>query len=159
VWAMSLHGDVTVKGIKSDVDESFSDLLPDLNFAGMASIDARKGRLGLIVDGLVAHLQSKGDTGPLSIKGTADFNFVDFAGYYRIGRINLDSEVGAAGPRLVIDPYLGGRYTYLNVDLNVKSSGPIFGGEHRNFGGDEDWFDPLVGLRATVELTPRWRLT
>jgi hypothetical protein len=159
LWAMSLHGDVTVKGIKGDVDESFSDILPDLNFAGMGSIDARKGRLGLIVDGLISQLESKGDTGPLSIKATADFNFVDFAGYYRIGPINLDSEIGAAGPKLVVDPYLGGRYTYLNMDLNVESSGPIFGGEHRDFSGTHDWFDPLVGLRAIVQLTPQWRLT
>ena len=37
LWALSLRGDVTVKGIESEADMSFSDIWDNLNFAGPAS--------------------------------------------------------------------------------------------------------------------------
>ena len=52
LWGISVDGHVTVKGQKSDVDMSFGDILSDLNFGFFGQGEARKGRLGVIVDAL-----------------------------------------------------------------------------------------------------------
>ena len=46
LWALSVEGDVTLKGRKSDVDVDFGDILDELNFAGMLAFSGRKGHWG-----------------------------------------------------------------------------------------------------------------
>ena len=50
LWALSMKGDVTVKGNKSDVDIPFSDVLDELNIGGMVKFEASKGRFGLFAE-------------------------------------------------------------------------------------------------------------
>ena len=47
VWALSADGNVTVKGIKADVDVPFSDIRDQLNIAAMVEYGGRKGNWGV----------------------------------------------------------------------------------------------------------------
>ncbi len=151
MWALSLDGDVTVKGNKSDVDLSFSDIWDHLNFAAMVELEARKNRLGLFVNPLIAQLEDK--THLLDV--TINLDIVSFGGYYRLGPWALDAKAGDTGPVLVTDIYAGGRYTYLELKLK---------GRHELSGlldakGDEDWIDPIIGVRTIWSLSPKWTIT
>jgi hypothetical protein len=42
MWAISMNGNATVKGLEADVDVSFSDIWDELNFAFMLEYEARK---------------------------------------------------------------------------------------------------------------------
>jgi hypothetical protein len=158
LWAVAIDGDVTVKGQKSDVDMSFRDILKDLNFALFVSGEARKGRFGLLVDGVYSALESDEDGENVKVDATLDLAYLSAAASYRLGPFDLDAARGAAGPRLVVDPYLGGRYTYGNVDLKLKTRDPLAAAS-RKVGGDQTWLDPIVGVRTLWQLTPDWTVT
>jgi hypothetical protein len=72
LWATSLAGNATVKGIKSDVDVSFGDILKDLSLAGMLLADVHKGRFGLAVNGVFARVSPVNKVGGVKIKTTGD---------------------------------------------------------------------------------------
>ena len=55
----------------------------------------------------------------------------------------------------MVDPYAGGRYTYAGVDLKIDR--PADG--NRKINGSKGWVDPIVGVRAILQLTPKWGLT
>lgn len=147
VWAISIEGDSTVKGQDSDVDIRFKDILEQLNFGVFLEGEARKERFGLFANVLYADLETDQGTGPLDIEvGTKVFMGGGGASY-RLGPYPLDSGGGA----LVLDPYAGFRYTLIDVDLDISGQ--------RNESADQQWVDPIVGLRSILQLTPRWNLT
>ncbi len=47
LWALSVDGDMTIKGSQYEVDMGFDDVWDHLNVAVMAHIEARKGRVGV----------------------------------------------------------------------------------------------------------------
>jgi hypothetical protein len=81
------------------------------------------------------------------------------AGTYRVGTWQL-VDLGAAGPLAVtVDPYAGLRYTYLDTELRGRLDLPDLGiGAKRTAEGDEQWVDPIVGLRTSWTLHDRWSL-
>jgi hypothetical protein len=148
MWALSLKGDVTVGGNKSSADIDFDTILDNLNFALMVQAEARKNRLGFFVNPLLAQLEN--DETQVDIE--VDMAIVSFGGYYRFGPWNLDSNAGSSGPKLVTDIYAGGRYTYLEIDLKISD----FGVDEK---GDQDWIDPIIGVRTLWALSPKWTLS
>lgn len=151
-WALALDGDVTVKGQKSSPSVSFSEIFDDLNYAVMLEGDLNKGRLGAFANLLYADLGvTEKPGGPLRIrlKTTVDVMWLAFGAYYRLGPWKLNSDKGDAGPKVVLDPYLGGRYTYLDAKIKVRDGG-------RQVDDEQDWVEPIVGMRTLWELTPNW---
>ena len=65
----------------------------------------------------------------------------------------LGSAVNESGPVLVTDVYVGGRYTYLDADLEGERVGILDVSESK------DWVDPIIGARTTWDLSPRWLLS
>jgi hypothetical protein len=151
VWALAADGDVTVKGQKSDVSLSFKDIFEELNYGVMLQGEARKGRVGAFANVLYANLGDEENVGGFKIDPDVNLFWGGFAGYYRLGPWDLDSEAGDDSPQLIVDPYAGVRYTYLDVDLDI-SGGP-------SLGKSQDWVEPIVGLRTLWELSPRWGVT
>ncbi|MDF1586806.1 hypothetical protein [Marinimicrococcus flavescens] len=154
LWALSIEGDVTVKGVEASPSVSFNDILDNLNYAIMLEGDARKERIGLFANVIYADLGDSGTVGPgpgLSIKADAKMTIAGAGAYYRLGPWNLDREAGASGPRLVVDPYAGIRYTYMDTDLGFRRI-------ERDVGADKHWVDPIIGVRTLWELTPRWNV-
>ena len=157
VWAISANGDATVKGVETDVDTSFSDVLENLNMAVMAVGEARKGRFGLFTNIIYADLEFDDTRRLLRIHTDAKALYLGVGAYYRLGPWNLSSEHGDAGPKLIVDPYVGGRYTYVDADLKLRTNGPRITGDLTP-SASKDWFDPIVGVRTIWQFTPNVHL-
>ena len=159
LWATALKGDVRVGRTKADVDASFDDILDNLNFALMLSLEARKGRFGLLSDTVYADLEDNAATaeGRLKIDATAKMLIQSLAGTYRVGTWQL-ADLGSAGPLAVtVDPYAGIRYTYLDPELRGRLDLPDLGVDARRTVQDEQhWVDPIVGLRTAWTLGEHW---
>jgi hypothetical protein len=153
MWFLQLDGNATVKGQKGDVDVSFQDIWDNLNIGVMFEGEVRKGRIGIYGNIIYADLESTNDVSGTEIKGEATTVWAGAGAYYRLGPWNLDA-LGSSGgsPQLIVDPYAGVRYTYLDLHLDVKGGGP-------DQSGDQDWVDPIIGFRTIWEFDPRWTFT
>lgn len=153
LWGVYMSGDVTVKGVKTSPSVTFSEILDDLDFAFMAEADARKGRIGVFVNAVYADVaDTNDDVGPgLRVRAEGEMAVAGAGAYYRLGPWNLDAEAGATGPKVVVDPYVGARYTYLDAELKFRRIG-------RQISADKHWVDPIVGVRTLWELTPNWNI-
>src|SRR4051794_16718031 len=49
-WMQSLDGTIGIRGIESEVDVPFSDILEQLNFGAMGTIEVRYGRWAVAAD-------------------------------------------------------------------------------------------------------------
>ena len=161
VWGTALKGDVGVGKAKGDVDASFKDIVDHLNGALMLSLEARKGRFGLLSDSIFADLEDDGATGDgrLKLDATAKMFIQSLAGTWRAGTWQL-ADLGRAGPLgVTLDPYAGARYTHLRAELTGKLDLPDLGVDGRRTAQqNEDWVDPIVGLRTIWTLGDRWSL-
>ncbi len=161
LWATSLDGKAGVAGKTADVDVSFSDLLKDLNGALMLDLEARKGRFALMSNTVYANLEDDASKleNDLKIKTTANMLIQGLAASWRVGTWQL-AEFDQAGPlSVVLDPYAGIRYTYLDTELKGKLDLPDLGvNAKRTAEGDKNWVDPIVGLRTTWTLGNRLSL-
>jgi hypothetical protein len=149
-WATGIEGDVAVfpRLPPVHVDESFSDILDQLQFAATAAIEARKGSFGILSDlSYVDTGTSRGLPRPNFTSvgvGTKTFTGT-FATVWRVAdRSRLDADF-VAGVRLV--------WTETSVDL-VRADGVVFSAEP-----DKMWLDPIVGARGIYTLAPRWSVT
>jgi hypothetical protein len=152
VWATALDGNATIKGIESDVDVSFGDILEDLSLAGMLLADIQKGRFGVAVNTVYARLTPENNVGPFEIKTTSDLLQLGVAPYYRVLDWTYRTSSSGKPMRLVVEPEAGFRFTYLRAELDVRHGGPTVD-------ESESWVDPLVGSRFGIDLADNWNLT
>lgn len=109
-WLTGLDGDIGIGGFDVGFDESFLDIVDDLNFAAMLRFEARNGRWGAIVDGFYVDLGVSGNPpGPLyDSAGVEMSQFIgELAVAYRVYE----------GPSGFVDLYGGFRYNSLTNDL------------------------------------------
>jgi hypothetical protein len=154
MWALSLEGDVTVKGQKSDVDVGFDDILDELNFAGMLAFSGRKGNWGFWGDAIYANLGHTTHIGGIiRVRVDPDMNMLMLTGggSYRLGNWVLSDRPGKEVPTVAVDALVGVRYTYLDITLDFDLL--------PDPKGDQDWVDPLVGARSLWALSKRWNLS
>jgi hypothetical protein len=152
LWATSLDGNATVKGIKSDVDLSFSDILKDLSLAGMLLADVQKGNFGVAVNGVFARLSPDNDANGVRIKSIADLLQLGVAPYYRVVDWIYRTTASGKPMRLIVEPEAGFRFTYLRAELDVRHGGP-------SVDESESWVDPIIGSRFAIDLSERWNLS
>ncbi len=119
IWAMGLSGTTGVGGAPTlSVNYNPRKILQQLDWAVMGMAEVRKGRWGLLADGLYAELSGSGDLGGV---------------LYKSGSLNIQQGLAslALAYRIVddrrgfLDLYAGARYNYLGLDvsLNEDSSG------------------------------------
>jgi len=152
VWATALDGNATIKGIESDVDVSFGDILEDMSLAGMLLADIQKGRFGVAVNTVYARLTPENNVGPFEIKTTSDLLQLGVAPYYRVVDWTYGTSSSGKPLRLVVEPEAGFRFTYLRAELDVRHGGPTVD-------ESENWVDPLIGSRFGIDLADNWNLT
>ena len=146
LWAVGLNGDMTVKGVDSDVDENFSDILSNLDIALEAHFEVWKGKWGGFFDGTYVKLKTDaGTTGNIDI--TSTIGLVDFGGFYRVGTWPVGSPENK-GRSLSFDALVGGRYT----DLKVKFDPDRL----PSFDQDKSWTDLIVGGRMIFDFSEKW---
>ena len=146
LWAVGLNGDMTVKGVDSDVDVNFSDILTNLDIALEAHFEVWKGKWGGFFDGTYVKLKTDaGTTGNIDI--TSTIVLVDFGGFYRVGTWPVGSPENV-GRSLSFDALVGGRYT----DLKVKFDPDRL----PSFDQDKSWTDLIVGGRMIFDFSEKW---
>jgi hypothetical protein len=152
LWATALDGNARVKGIEADVDLSFGDILDDLSLAGMLLADFQRGRFGVAVNTVYARLTPENNVGPFEIKTTSDLVQLGVGPYYRLVDWTYRTSPSGKPMRLIVEPELGFRFTYLRAELDVRNGGPTVD-------ESESWVDPLIGSRFGLDLSDHWNLT
>jgi hypothetical protein len=161
LWAISMNGDLTVKGLKADVDASFDDIFDELNFAFMLAYEARKGHWGLWGNTIYSNLGNSDVDGPAGlakIDPTINAFWQELGGYYRLGTWSLADHPDQKTPSVTVDTFFGGRYTYLDTKIDFKFDGP-FRSFKNNVDEDKSWVEPLLGVRTIWDLHEGWILT
>ena len=159
LWAISMDGNVTVKGLEADLDLSFSDIWDELNFAFMMEYEARKGNWGLWGNTIYANLGKSNISGPrglTNIDPTVKSLWQGLGGFYRLGTWDLADAPGKKTPSVAVDTYFGVRYTWLELKLDFDG---IFQNRVNNVSQDKSWVEPLVGARTIWNLSERWTAT
>ncbi|TSD86799.1 hypothetical protein FFK22_020280 [Mycobacterium sp. KBS0706] len=144
-WLPSVSGSTrgTRRVPSLSIDKDFSDILSDLDFAGMIVGTVRYERIGLLVDLDYVSLSASGNlSGPFRTR-------------YHTNLEALVATVGATArlvdePKLGVDLVVGTRILSLWVDSDFKGQGPF--GRSRGFSDSATIIDGLVGVRAGVEL-------
>jgi len=149
-WLPSVSGSTRGRGTRGDrsvpsvsIDKDFSDILSDLDFAGMIFGTVRYERIGLLVDLDYVSLSVGGNlSGPFRTR-------------YHTNLEALVATVGATArvvdePKLGVDLLVGTRILGLWVDTDFKGQGPL--GLSRGSSDSATIVDGLVGVRADVEL-------
>ncbi len=149
LWAAGLSGDVGVGGRTAEIDQSFSDILSNLDIGFMGVAEVRYNRFGIFSDLVYGKLSASQDT-PLGIlankigvttttlmwTGGAEYRLVDDPG------VNLDVLAG---------------FRLYSVGSDLDFDGGLLDGF--SVDGNETWADPLVGLKGSVDVSRRLYLT
>jgi opacity protein-like surface antigen len=145
-WLASLHGNAGVGNFTTHVDESFSDIFHSLDFALMGVLEARKGKLVVLVDTeYVAVSDNKATPGPLFSNVNAKFKTFIFdpeVGY----RVFANPAKGQS-----IDVLGGIRVWHVSTDL-AFGAGFLPAIEIQ---GSRNWVDAIVGLRGKTALSEK----
>ncbi|MEM7224547.1 MAG: hypothetical protein AAF495_16330 [Pseudomonadota bacterium] len=150
VWFISVEGDMTIKGLESEVDASFSDIWNNLNIGFFGRVEAQKGPVAIYGDVIYADLEMENSIGPLSVDADIDLLVFDFGVAYEAARVLL-SDYGRDFPIwLTIEPMLGGRLYNVEGDLKPQRLAKV--------SESETWVDPVIGLRLMSDLTPNWNV-
>jgi opacity protein-like surface antigen len=131
-------------GETAEAELSFSDALKDLDFAFMGAFEARKGKFSLLTDAFYFKLSPSNSTpGPLfdEVKVRTQMTVVSGYATYR-----AYEEQGVA-----ID--LAGGFRWAKLDTEVTTSGGFLRDSFFTF--DDDWIDPVVGVRLTTQLSDK----
>lgn len=142
----SIDGEASIGNLDTSVDVGFDDILDNLEFGAMASYRGERGRWAVVADLIYMALEQKDDgLGPFGgtrIKVEADQLITE-----------LDLSYALTDR---IDFYGGLRYWDLDSELTVNGGGPL--GQTLNASENENWIDPIFGLRYERPLSERWTL-
>lgn len=142
LWAASLDGNATVRGIPSDIDAGFGDILDDTEFGFLAYADASKGRWTFSANLLWLELSTPAGSGPLGVDADLSHTIVDLLAAFEVAR-DLD--------------VLGGlRIWRVAADFVVPGAGPM--GSDLSVDGAQSWVDGFFGARFVREFAPAWTL-
>jgi hypothetical protein len=147
LWLMGMNGDIEAGDQAAEVDVSFADLFENLDFALQLYAEAARPGWGVFVDVIYADLGADGDRRGIDIDVDMKTVFVEAAIFKRF-------EIGQAQNKR-LDLFVGGRWTYLEAELDVESF--LFGINYES-SMDNDWVDLMVGARLGVELNEKWSL-
>jgi len=153
-WLTGLEGDFGVRGIVTDQDVKFTDILKRLDMIAVGSLYARYHRWEIFADGQYMKLSDTAvlpgllfDTARVSLKSAFAEAFVG----YRV--INCE--------KASVSVFAGARYNYMSADLQIaKDSDPRFPVLRELLGiplslrtsGSIDWVDPVIGMKGKLHI-------
>lgn len=149
LWFSGIHGDVEIPRGENEVevDQSFIDLLADLEFGFMGALDVRYKRFVAIGDIIYTRLGVKAEP-----KNNLDFATAKVTTKMFIGTLVGGFRIVDQGP-LYVDLLAGGRLGA--IDVNLELEGPF---QTRERDVSRSRLSPLLGARAHVPLGKRWGL-
>ena len=139
LWAAGIDGTLTINRIQAGVDVPFSDILNDLDFAGMLHFDMQSDRWVVSSDLIYVDLDADADVLFGTVSASVTQTLFEVAGGYRVSPV----VIVLAGARWV-DLDGGLRYQGQFVEEKLDES--------------RSWIDPFVGVHLAVPLAKRWRL-
>ena len=131
-------------GQESTIDEDFGDILDQLNFVVEGRFEAWKGDWGFLADITYAELENDIEEGPLKGETTTELTLAFVGAQHRF----VEQEYADAPGGVTVDGLAGIAYTLIDGELDFDTGA--------SFDGDEDWVDPIVGLRTNVAFTEKW---
>ncbi|MBI5447263.1 MAG: hypothetical protein HY939_00860 [Gammaproteobacteria bacterium] len=148
MWALNMNGRTKIANQTVDVSQSFSDILRQLNGAGMLWLDAYyDDRLGIFLNSLYAVLENKETMDGLDVSERNKFGLFSAGVSYKV--FSKAWGTSRESNRLDIEPYVGARYTLNDTKVTV---GSVSASENQS------WTDPLIGVRFSYLINPRWSL-
>jgi len=139
VAAVGMTGRAGVGGVEADVDLSFSEIMDQLQAAGMIAYRAEKGDWAVFANAIFMGL---GATKDLRFGGTAEADFDE----------TIFEVDGAWRFAKRWEVYGGARLVDIDASLELR---PVTG-TTVDADGSRSWVDPLVGLRYRAPLGEHW---
>jgi hypothetical protein len=157
VWASGIKGDIGLFGQEpASVDKSFSDIIKDFKFGGMAIAELHNGVWGLFGDVMYARTKSDGSASrlianvPVTLSvavETSSFTGT-FMGEYR----------AYSTPTATLDLMGGARVWSIDNDvgLALTAGGPPIAQLSGSDGST--WVDPIIGVKGRFNIDDKWYL-
>lgn len=142
-WMAGLNGDVTVKGRSAEVDASFSDIFDFFNIGGMLYFEAKNINNGLGFFISPTYINLEGDLGGDLVDVDFSFDMLLIEGGVTYTVLDSSSNMNSSRSSATLDVLAGGRFWYLNTELDIDGPADILPGE---FDGDQGWFDFFIGI-------------
>jgi hypothetical protein len=142
-WVAGVTGDAGVKGIITEQDLSFTDILKDLNMLASGSLYFRYHRWEIFADGLYVKI---GDTADLRgiLFDSARVSLKQAFAEEFIGYRVINCETG------FLSVFAGARWNYMQGDLHLRNGVRLRRG--RRFTGEINWADPVIGTAGKIHL-------
>lgn len=144
---LSTTGTSTINGSSVPIDLNLSDVLDLLDFAASGRYEAWNGDFGVVVDANYVGIKADGNLpGPVgaAYDVTVRQKWVALMAAYRVA----DGVLNRSGQRFTFDVHGGIRYNNLKQEANI--------GALPTAGGDEAWWEPVVGVRGMWRLNDKW---
>jgi hypothetical protein len=169
LWFFNLTGDVGAAGRESSVETSLIDLFQnnDSVLGLQANLQARNGPWTLLADTTWLRVEDDFDLGGDLVSGNADVTgdvvLVDLMVMREVWRRSLGEPVvekGMSQRAAALDLLGGVRVWVIDTELELEGTtpGPIIDELDRSFNDTQSWADPVIGARATLDLTDRLHL-
>lgn len=141
-WISGLSGDFGVRGVVTDPDLSFSDILSSLDMMVAGSVYARYQRWEIFADGLYLKVSENAQLRGL-LFGNAHIALKDAFSEQFLGYRLINCDQG------FLSVFAGARYNYESGDFRLLGARRVAG---RSVSGSIDWVDPVVGASGRVHL-------
>jgi len=144
-WAAGITGDTGVFGLPEvHVDESFGDILSDIDFGFMAAGDARYDRFSIVTDIIYARITTDSATPRGIFADEVDLKTETFTAMIGAGYSVTDEPQGR------LDVIGGVKIWYTETTISF-SGGPLGGVSGTD---DATWVDAMAGVRGMYSITP-----
>ena len=144
LWVSGVNGQIGSESSPTPAGATFIDILQDFKGAFMGAASARYKRVGVVVDGNWVRVGDnvnlpQNGVGLTDVDVGADVAFGTAAAFVRFE------------PRdgLVVDPYVGSRWWYVDASLDFNPGGP-------EVDDDTAWADFVAGVMLEYRITPGW---
>jgi hypothetical protein len=141
LWAISIDGDMGIRGTTASASVDFNDIWDNLQGVVTARFNAMyREKYGFFVDYNYLDIGKESAKNALNTEVSFKSQLLNLGGTYRLmdGRHTLDGLAGI-------------RYTNLDAEINLRNIGV-------SLDGDQDWVDPIVGLRYDYSFSDKWSL-
>jgi opacity protein-like surface antigen len=145
LWMADISGTISMGPTSTNVSADFGQILGNLTFAFMGTLEARHGRAGLLVDGIYLNVSETDTTAPTGFSST------DLRMKQQL--YTLEATYRILKGRVPVDLVGGARYAWLNTDITL--GGPPL--PDRSQSATLDWWAGVIGARFQVPFN-KWTL-
>lgn len=136
-----MNGQVTAGPYRADVNESFTDLLKHINFAGMLWLDASNNNFDVFLNLIYTVLSYNTGDNSISLHAKNRYGITTGGVAYQVYHNAIFG----------ISPYAGFRYTGNDTTINVNTSSLS-----ESVTSNQYWTDPIMGARLNFVFTKAW---